>query len=167
MPRAALLVSSQRQDDQSHLKLRPENTGGLDPTFNSTGEKEIAISPNNGSTSSHDQANAIAIQSDGKIILAGYARADINPSSSPEQFAIVRLNPDGSQDTGFGIFGIVTTQVSSSAFAPNSRAQAVTGKGIARSSPVSPVSTHRSRIPILLWCKLRPEKHILSLLASQ
>ena len=108
-----------------NIKNASRTPARLDPTFNLTGEKEIPVSPNNGSTSSHDQVNAIAVQSDGKIILAGYARADINSPTSPEQFAVVRLNADGSLDVGFGNSGIVITQAATAAINPNSRGQAV------------------------------------------
>jgi uncharacterized delta-60 repeat protein len=40
----------------------------------------------------HDEARAVAIQTDGKILAAGFARDD---------FALARYNPDGSPDTGF------------------------------------------------------------------
>ncbi|HEX3101546.1 MAG TPA: delta-60 repeat domain-containing protein, partial [Pyrinomonadaceae bacterium] len=101
------------------------NAGGLDLTFNLTGEKEIPISPTGGSAASHDQVNGIAVQSDGKIVLTGYVRANINDTSSPEQIGVVRLNADGSMDTGFGNSGIVTTQAATATINPNSRGQAV------------------------------------------
>jgi uncharacterized delta-60 repeat protein len=41
-----------------------------------------------------DVANDVLVQPDGKIVLVGYG-------STPEVFAIVRLNPDGSFDTSF------------------------------------------------------------------
>lgn len=121
---ATLLFVVSLQGGAQDLSDRQASAGDLDPTFNFNGEKEIPISPN-GQNVSHDQANGIAIQTDGKIVLAGWARADINSPSSPEQFALVRLNPDGSQDNSFGVSGIVTTQVSPSSFSPNSRVQAV------------------------------------------
>ncbi|MGB7201970.1 MAG: carboxypeptidase regulatory-like domain-containing protein [Pyrinomonadaceae bacterium] len=58
-----------------------------------------------------DVANAVAIQSDGKIVAAGFssnARAQDGPHSD---FALVRYNTNGSLDTSFDGDGIVTTKV--------------------------------------------------------
>jgi uncharacterized delta-60 repeat protein len=51
-----------------------------------------------------DQAEAIVIQPDGKIVLAGSTVFD-----TYKDFALARYNTDGSLDTGFGIGGKVTT----------------------------------------------------------
>jgi len=49
---------------------------------------------------SEDEARALAIQSDGKIIAAGSA---INPDAGTKgDFALARYNVDGSLDTTFG-----------------------------------------------------------------
>jgi fibronectin-binding autotransporter adhesin len=45
---------------------------------------------------------ALAIQRDGKIVVAGYTYA-------PPDFLLARFNPDGSPDGGFGSGGVVTT----------------------------------------------------------
>lgn len=50
----------------------------------------------------HDQAFAVAIQSDLKIVVAGFA--DFNSSKRDMGFA--RYNPDGTLDAGFGAFGV-------------------------------------------------------------
>ena len=52
-----------------------------------------------------DEAHGIALQDDGKIVVAGYA------SSGNNDFAVVRYNADGSLDTGFGTGGKVTTPI--------------------------------------------------------
>jgi len=57
-------------------------------------------------------AEAIAIQPDGKIVVAGYAGNSIN--SSNIDFAVVRYNTDGSLDNSFGVGGKVTTRISDS-----------------------------------------------------
>lgn len=51
-------------------------------------------------------ANAIALQSDGKIIAAG--SASLSDSSLAFELAVVRYNSDGSRDVGFGTNGQVT-----------------------------------------------------------
>lgn len=54
-----------------------------------------------------DGANAVAVQSDGKIVAAGFAQT----SAIDVDFALVRYNPDGTLDTTFGGDGIVTTDL--------------------------------------------------------
>ncbi len=63
--------------------------GGLDPTFGTGGKVTMYVG------SSNSFANAVAVQSDGKIVVAG----------TP---LLVRYNSDGSLDTTFGNNGIVT-----------------------------------------------------------
>ena len=53
-------------------------------------------------------ANAVGVQPDGKIVVAGFAT---NASGVDSDFALVRYNPDGSLDTTFGTGGIVTTDL--------------------------------------------------------
>ena len=75
-------------------------SGTLDTTFNSTGKVTTAI----GGTG--DYASCVALQSDGKIVVAGYAS---NPLVT--DFAVVRYNANGSLDTSFNGIGKVTTDV--------------------------------------------------------
>ncbi len=49
-------------------------------------------------------ANAVAIQADGKILVAGHALVDFGPDIDA---ALVRYNPDGSLDSTFGTAGVV------------------------------------------------------------
>jgi uncharacterized delta-60 repeat protein len=73
--------------------------GGVDTAFGSGGRLTTDF---NGS---EDEARAVAIQSDGKIVAAG-------SSGAFPEFALARYNPDGSLDSSFGIGGEVTTNVS-------------------------------------------------------
>jgi uncharacterized delta-60 repeat protein len=68
--------------------------GALDPSFGSGGE----VTTDFGGS---DSAQAVAIQSDGKIVAAGL--------SGSGDFALVRYNPDGSPDSSFGNGGTLTT----------------------------------------------------------
>ncbi|MFL5959132.1 MAG: PASTA domain-containing protein [Gaiellaceae bacterium] len=68
----------------------------LDTSFGAGGKVTTSLS------SGADGARAVAVQPDGKIVAAGS-----NPSSS--EFGLVRYNPDGSLDSGFGSGGKVTT----------------------------------------------------------
>ncbi|HET9445233.1 MAG TPA: delta-60 repeat domain-containing protein, partial [Steroidobacteraceae bacterium] len=51
-----------------------------------------------------DKADDVALQADGKIVIAGNALV-----GSTADFLIARLNADGSRDTSFGAEGLVTT----------------------------------------------------------
>jgi uncharacterized delta-60 repeat protein len=82
--------------------VRYNTNGSLDATFGSGGIVTTFIG------SGHDAANALAIQSDGKIVAAGYSY-----NGSDYDFALVRYNTDGSLDTTFGSGGKVTTPVGS------------------------------------------------------
>jgi uncharacterized delta-60 repeat protein len=59
---------------------------------------------------SNDISTAVAVQSDGKIVLAGYS---LNGNTNLDNFALVRYNSDGSVDTGFNSTGKVTTAIGS------------------------------------------------------
>src|SRR5207253_537657 len=72
--------------------------GSLDTTFGTGGKVTTDIA------SSDDQAYAVVIQPDGKIIVAGDSFLEIG-----FVFALVRYNSNGSLDTSFGIGGRVTT----------------------------------------------------------
>lgn len=75
------------------VKLQPN--GQLDKSFGKNGIATVAI----GSGAS---ANAIAVQPDGKIVLAGTA------DDGYDRFAAARLNADGSLDRSFGNGGTAT-----------------------------------------------------------
>lgn len=75
------------------ILARLNNDGSLDTDF---GNEGIAILDNGLA----EIGKAIAIQNDGKIIIAGDAE---------DQFAMARVNPDGSIDTDFGTDGWVGT----------------------------------------------------------
>lgn len=76
---------------------RFNTNGSLDTTFSADGKAIASLS-----TSSDDEANAVRIQSDGKIVLAGSA-ANLNT------FALARFSSTGSLDTTFDTDGKLTT----------------------------------------------------------
>ncbi|MDZ7953955.1 putative Ig domain-containing protein [Nostoc sp. DedQUE09] len=78
--------------------VRYNSNGSLDSTFGTAGK----VATNLGST---DIAYSIALQDDGKILLAGV---------SSSNFAVVRYNNNGSLDTSFGTAGKVITNLGSS-----------------------------------------------------
>ncbi len=57
-----------------------------------------------------DFATALAIQSDGKILLGGHTYITSNPRLSYD-FAVVRLDTDGDFDTTYGTNGVATAQI--------------------------------------------------------
>lgn len=70
----------------------PSDSGALDAAFGSSG-KVILNAAEANATGSDFTATDVAVQSDGKIIVAGYTDNDC---------ALARLNPNGSLDTSFG-----------------------------------------------------------------
>ena len=82
--------------------VRYNTNGSLDTTFGTGGRVTTPIG------SGYAGAYALGIQSDGRIVVAGYY-AD----GSNYDFALVRYNTDGSLDTTFGTGGIVTTPMGS------------------------------------------------------
>ena len=75
---------------------RMNSDGALDSTFGTAGKVLITL----GVT---DFAMAVALQADGKIIVAGYSSKGLQYT-----FAVARLNKDGSLDASFGIDGKAT-----------------------------------------------------------
>lgn len=73
--------------------------GSLDVSFGTGGKVRVEI----GIT--EDAAGALALQADGKILLAGYSKNGINPEQ--QNPAILRFLSDGTPDTGFGANGRV------------------------------------------------------------
>src|SRR5439155_12107277 len=69
------------------------SAGDLDPTFGQGGKVLTAFEG-----SQQDEATAVARQADGKLVVAGTSRADIN---HPPRLALARYNPDGSLDASF------------------------------------------------------------------
>ena len=91
----------------TELECRTQPSVGIDPTFSSGGEAIAHFGYGN------DSVQALAVQSDGKIVLAGYALR-----GTDTDFAIVRLNANGSRDTSFGTNGRVTVDVAAVAGSP-------------------------------------------------
>src|SRR3989304_2221926 len=79
--------------------------GDIDTTFGTNGKVTTAIG------SGDDYAYALGIQSDGKIVAAGYSSDMVSGDSGRYDFALVRYNADGTLDTTFGTGGKVTTPI--------------------------------------------------------
>jgi uncharacterized delta-60 repeat protein len=90
---------SGRGSDDAFAVVRYQLNGTLDSSFGSSGEEVSNL------TGGSDQARSVAVQSDGKIVAAGFANGSI---------AVVRYNVNGSLDSSFGGrgTGIVFTNIS-------------------------------------------------------
>jgi uncharacterized delta-60 repeat protein len=80
---------------------RYNSDGSLDVSFGTGGETSVPFSDG-----ASEQANTLALMSDGKIIVAGSA---FKTFATPPDFAVRRYNSDGSIDTSFGNGGAMTT----------------------------------------------------------
>ncbi len=96
--------------------------GDLDLSFGGDGKVTTDV----GGSNDKDQANSIAIQSDGKIIVAGWSEGSIH-----DDFALVRYDVNGSLDLSFNGNGKVTTQVRNDSSFANSIAIQSDGKIVA------------------------------------
>ncbi|MDQ3198059.1 MAG: delta-60 repeat domain-containing protein [Verrucomicrobiota bacterium] len=95
--------------------------GDLDLTFSTDGKVTTDFSGDS------DIGNAVAVQPDGKIVLAGFTRGD----TATDDFALARYNVDGSLDSTFGTGGKVETDFFSSVDRVNAIAIQADGKIIA------------------------------------
>ncbi|MFN6487676.1 DUF4347 domain-containing protein [Nostoc sp. DedQUE02] len=76
--------------------------GSLDANFGSAGIVNTSIG------SGTEDGYSVALQSDGKIVVAGYIWGDSNQPNRPD-FALARYNTDGSLDSSFGNGGKLIT----------------------------------------------------------
>src|SRR5262245_52585394 len=86
--------------------------GDLDPTFGIGGMVTTDLGR------STDLANAVAAQTDGKLVVVGQTYK--NNDFSTEDFAVARYNPDGTLDPTFGSRGRVRTDFPGLAAVPSS-----------------------------------------------
>lgn len=84
-------------DDVAVARLNPR--GGFDPTF---GDGRGFVTTD--VVGASDRANALAIQPDGKIVVAGHG----GDHGNGNDWLVIRYNPDGSLDTNFAVGGIFT-----------------------------------------------------------
>lgn len=78
--------------------VRLDTDGSIDNTFGTSGSVRIFV---NGGDSTNDAAYSLAIQSDGKIVAAGYS----GDASGNSAFAVARFDTNGSIDSTFGTSG--------------------------------------------------------------
>jgi uncharacterized delta-60 repeat protein len=103
-----IIAAGYTQDSSGFYDLalaRYNSDGSLDTTFDFDGK--VITDFNYGPGSGQERAEAIVIQPDGKIVVAGHMI--YNFSISLRVFALARYNTDGSLDTSFGSGGKVVT----------------------------------------------------------
>jgi uncharacterized delta-60 repeat protein len=95
------VVVGQSADFRNFVIARFNLDGSPDTSFGPahTGQMEVHVGP----SSQFSGARAVAIQPDGRIVVAGYADA--------HDMALLRLLPSGALDTRFGSGGAVTTDL--------------------------------------------------------
>ncbi|MCB0748645.1 MAG: hypothetical protein KDC90_14385, partial [Ignavibacteriae bacterium] len=87
-------------NDYNFIIIRYDSNGKLDDSFGTSGISIVPIA------TSSELAYSVSIQSDGKIIAAGYSQYAATTSA-----ALVRLKSNGEMDDSFGTNGFITTKV--------------------------------------------------------
>ncbi|HEX8733838.1 MAG TPA: FG-GAP-like repeat-containing protein, partial [Pyrinomonadaceae bacterium] len=108
-PDGKILVAGGANDTNngfSYIVVRFNPDGSLDSDFAAGGIFRYDFG------SGSDEAMGIALQPDGKIVVAG--KANVNPFAADTAFGIIRLNPNGTFDSAFGTNGVVITNFFSS-----------------------------------------------------
>jgi uncharacterized delta-60 repeat protein len=97
--------------DHQWILARFTMDGGLDPTFGTSGK--VAVPLPWGSQTGDAFASAVAIQPDGKIVVAGNVGSPDPNEDWVHNYAVARFNTNGSLDTGFGQGGIAQANFAS------------------------------------------------------
>ncbi len=113
------VASNSTSSNNNFALLRFNESGNLDLSLKNKG---IALSQFSNATS---YSSSIALQADGKILVAGTVTNTVSGNSS---FGLVRFNVDGSLDRSFGTEGQVTTSLSVYSSWPSSVAVQTDGK---------------------------------------
>jgi len=99
-----IVVAGRAEDGGTHFALARYNPDGtLDDTFDVDGKVTTDFDDR------HSQAFSVAVQADGKIVVAGDAINRGDPSNPGFIIAVARYNTDGSPDSDFDVDGKVTT----------------------------------------------------------
>ena len=86
----------------SHMLIvRYNSNGSIDSSFDSDGKLYISFG-----ASGYDGVTSMVLQTDGKILVAGY-----HDIGTDIDYALSRINTDGTLDSSFGINGKVTTAI--------------------------------------------------------
>lgn len=96
-----------RSRDQSLAVARISSSGGLDRSFGDGGVASVNLAI--GASSTVEQARTVAVQSTGKVVVAGAFERDLGGSGDAARdtdIGIARFNVDGSLDKTFGTNGV-------------------------------------------------------------
>lgn len=113
--------------------------GSLDASFGAGGKVILHFG------SDFDQATSVAMSPDGGILVGGMATLD-----SLSQFALAKLNPNGSLDLNFGVGGLVTTAMDD-AYSGSSAMVVQPDGGIVLAGYVSPFATGLTDVALLRY----------------
>jgi uncharacterized delta-60 repeat protein len=91
--------------DKDILVVRYNVDGSVDTSFGNSGKATSSVG-------NRDFANAIALQPDGKIVVAGYVYT--SETGYATNYCLVRYSGDGVQDLGFGTDGMVIIDIDES-----------------------------------------------------
>ena len=91
-------------DSSDAAVVRYEEDGDLDSTFSGDGKVLFGVADN------YEAANAVALDADGNIVVAGGVKLNVS-GSDRFHFAALRLDPEGDPDSGFGTAGLATVDV--------------------------------------------------------
>jgi uncharacterized delta-60 repeat protein len=91
-------------NNSNFVALRYNTDGSVDTGFGSGGK---VVTDFNGM---RDQASAVMVQSDGKVVVAGFVTLG-TPPVGVQDFAVVRYLPNGTPDPAFGVGGKATLNV--------------------------------------------------------
>ncbi len=104
-PDGKILAGGEANYPNDQFALARFTTAGvLDNTFGTGGKTTTTFVSSN-----EQQIRAIAIQTDGKIVAAGYAKTGPGTGIEGRDFALARFSPDGALDTSFGVDGKIST----------------------------------------------------------
>jgi uncharacterized delta-60 repeat protein len=100
-------VKSGKKTYRRLLVARYTAAGALDSTFGSGGKVLIDLG-------AQEMGRSVAIQPDGKIVVAGYSFSSTTTNS---KWSVLRFNANGSLDSTFGTNGLTQTSILNSAWA--------------------------------------------------
>jgi uncharacterized delta-60 repeat protein len=114
-PDSAIAIAGHAHHDVAIAQLTA--SGALDTSFSGDGKLTTAVS-----TSNWDEAQAITVDRDGNLLVAGWA---YEGGSSAGNFVVMRYLASGQLDTRFGGTGIVVTPVAAGTKADQAMAVAI------------------------------------------
>lgn len=106
LPNNKILVAGNANASTSYVIEKRMEDGTSDPTFGTNGYANHNIVAN-----SKDNANAMQVLLDGKILIAGTSDSDLSSFGTYWDVFVSRLLADGSLDTSFGTNGHVKTNL--------------------------------------------------------